>query len=67
VSVERSGLRHTHFETSVQILHLFGILSFSHADVFLHLLRLGLDILPDLDELVDCDLEGSNKRCGIEG
>ena len=67
MSIGSPGLRYTHLETPVQVLHLLGILSFSHADVLLRLFCLGLDILSDLDELVDCDLEGSDKGCGIEG
>ena len=61
------SLRYTHLKTPVQVLHLLGILPFSHADVLLHLLRPGLDIPSGLDELVDCDLEGPDERCGIEG
>ena len=61
------SIRHSHLESTVQVLHLLGVLSLSHSDALLHLLCLGLDILSDLDELVDCDFEGSNKRRGVEG
>ena len=57
----------THLKTSVQVLHLLGVLSLRHSDILLHLLGFGLDIFSDLDELVDRDFEGSDERCRIEG
>lgn len=66
-SEDPSCLRIAHLETSVQLLHLLGVLSLSHTDALLHLFRLGLDILSHLNQSVDCNFEGSNKWRGAEG
>jgi len=56
-----------YLKPSVELSHLFGVLSFSNSDTLFHLLCLCLNIFAHCDEFVYGGFKRSNKGLGIEG